>query len=807
MAIQIDTDIMSAAKSLQEQAVALQQLVELNKDDSRLPELIREFKQAISQFDNSYKSRLTDDFFRSPDFFYESKNITRLLNHISSTILSDTSINQAELRNTIAEYKRDTSKSQQDSSQPSAREKAQKQFNLDIARIAKVNQENIRLQALKSLENELVDLTKSKFVTHDSPKTDQFVRDVVKKSVENYAHDEAQSIDSYTDKIFKNLKNTKDSTVFNLPDEAEFQATYEHLKKREDVIKVVEYTAVRNDDRGRKSSYLHQDLEKILQSEDDLTPTPRQLIISQLTSQDSKQKLDTKQASVLLNKLEQNLFAEIVTDNQTSATADKSVTILLTNSTLKDVPKDVEVALVQYAEWYSDWTGSHAATHFIGAELTTQAKEQGITKFSPYQLGAYLEANGYNLEDFHQLALDTEFYPNFPVSPSPPAWVQHAWDNEGQLSYIMQIFKSAPLPSSPPEAVEAPLSGFQNTYQTGVGWNNNQGDAANRLGNFFNGSFSSPSLGQSSFLSGGPGGVTNFANKLFGAKNAAGTTEGAVTAARGTMALLRGGVTTAGRAAATGFMATYGWIFIGILGIGIMILLYVAVTQSPRTTAYLTPIGGQGGSDGNGTTCSPGDPDCAIAACDPQKPDDCLWPTACGCVTQGPRNGAGNSHATANAIDIGVESCPGVSTKKHADVRATHDGVVVGVEHKYREGETVRLDYKGEGVDEETKKANIRGNYIQIQGTDANGTTFTTYYGHLWIIAQAEGKNRILEVGDSVKKGDPLGKTDNNGMSTGEHLHYQYDGGGKIEDAMLPQSPTKVTQCAYGSCPKICWTQ
>ena len=201
--------------------------------------------------------------------------------------------------------------------------------------------------------------------------------------------------------------------------------------------------------------------------------------------------------------------------------------------------------------------------------------------------------------------------------------------------------------------------------------------------------------------------------------------------------------------------------------------------KEARDSAFVQSFGGAFGEGAN-PPCDPlTDPTCAVAYCDPTQ-QNCAWPTACGCVTQGPFSGSGQTHRTLNAIDVGIASCG-----SHTDVHATHDGVVTEVVSSYNENQ---FD-------------NTYGNYVRLRGTDSRGNTYDTIYAHLWVVAEYDNAGRLLQPGDRLSQGDPIGKTDNNGYSFGEHLHYEYRGGGNISTIL----PEPVPSCGYGACPSICW--
>lgn len=222
-------------------------------------------------------------------------------------------------------------------------------------------------------------------------------------------------------------------------------------------------------------------------------------------------------------------------------------------------------------------------------------------------------------------------------------------------------------------------------------------------------------------------------------------------------------------------------VLVGVLALLLIFPSFLGLThvaETSRTSPLPLSVGGGLFPTGE-PPCTPGvDPECAVAFCNPAT-RDCRWPTPVGCITQGPYDGPGNTHANLNAIDIA-----GGGT--HIDVTATHDGVVEQVVSSFRENQFVPRNY---------------GNYVLLRGTDRQGKTFYTLYAHLWIIAEYRGSGRILQPGDQLRAGEPIGKTNNNGTSYGEHLHYEYRGGGEIS-TILPQP---VPRCAYGTCPAICW--
>lgn len=196
-------------------------------------------------------------------------------------------------------------------------------------------------------------------------------------------------------------------------------------------------------------------------------------------------------------------------------------------------------------------------------------------------------------------------------------------------------------------------------------------------------------------------------------------------------------------------------VMVGFIPIIMLIVLFQTVTKD--ISFLMAGIGGLG-TDESFALCDPAvDPQCALPPCD-QTQQDCRWPTSTGCITQGP--GGSFSHAGLNAIDIAAD--------RGTVVTATHGGTVMGCND---DGGHYNTSY---GVDFFTKGY---GNVVQIQGTDEKGNKYSTIYGHL-------EKVNVTPC-QTVEKGDPIGTIDNNGYSFGNHLHYEYRGGGSI-NTILP---------------------
>ena len=221
------------------------------------------------------------------------------------------------------------------------------------------------------------------------------------------------------------------------------------------------------------------------------------------------------------------------------------------------------------------------------------------------------------------------------------------------------------------------------------------------------------------------------------------------------------------------------YILVGVLLIFAFSFLYQSTQVNPQVVSQLTPVA-IGGSIGPGVPlCDPQtDPECAVAFCDPAT-QNCLWPTPCGCIIQGPyTSGASSTHGSLNAIDITFGNC---TPSTNVTVTATHTGTV-----------THRVD----GIVDGTWITGSYGNEIRLTGTDENGKSFTTLYTHL-SNGTVTPRNNI----DIVE--EKLGETDDTGHSHGEHLHYEYQKGSSINE-ILPVSVPKGCN-GFAECGSVCW--
>ncbi|OGG01641.1 hypothetical protein A2Z33_07690 [Candidatus Gottesmanbacteria bacterium RBG_16_52_11] len=137
----------------------------------------------------------------------------------------------------------------------------------------------------------------------------------------------------------------------------------------------------------------------------------------------------------------------------------------------------------------------------------------------------------------------------------------------------------------------------------------------------------------------------------------------------------------------------------------------------------------------------------------PPYTGDLLCPTT-GHITDGPPHG---KYGNLIAWDIGAN----IGTP----VYATHDGAV-----------TECKDYIEN--DNHTTEGGGYGNYVKIVGewkdTPNCSGRFFTMYAHLKQYSPTEAG--VCSPGKKVKAGDKIGEVDNNGISSGNHLHYEYQG-------------------------------
>ncbi len=219
-------------------------------------------------------------------------------------------------------------------------------------------------------------------------------------------------------------------------------------------------------------------------------------------------------------------------------------------------------------------------------------------------------------------------------------------------------------------------------------------------------------------------------------------------------------------------------IIAGVIVIAVFVVFWGVLSVTTANYAALVTsryVGGQAEGEGGGFCDPTKDPSCSTAAfCDPAN-QQCL-PLSCGCVSQ-EANGS-FSHKGLNAADIaGFRNC---SQTTHVPVAATHAGRVIKVSQEFTDND-VNFTYNEttrswERIPGDTRPA--YGNHVVIEGTDTAGKTFQTVYAHLSTI--------VVQEGDTINAGTPIGTTDNNGLSDGEHLHYEIKNSSVRVGSMLP---------------------
>lgn len=147
------------------------------------------------------------------------------------------------------------------------------------------------------------------------------------------------------------------------------------------------------------------------------------------------------------------------------------------------------------------------------------------------------------------------------------------------------------------------------------------------------------------------------------------------------------------------------------------------------------------------------------------------WPVQCGCISQGPNEGT-HAMSSLNAIDFLFGSC---DPTVHIEEFATENGTVTTVSQQYGVGE--RCVFANGSWDCGGKST--YGNFLIIH-TDSGQDLL---YGHLASFNVSEGQK--------VAKGQSVGISDDNGVTTVEHLHFEVLGSSS-DNAPLNQS-NKVT--------------
>jgi hypothetical protein len=268
-----------------------------------------------------------------------------------------------------------------------------------------------------------------------------------------------------------------------------------------------------------------------------------------------------------------------------------------------------------------------------------------------------------------------------------------------------------------------------------------------------------------------------------------------------------GGKILGGITGGLGFLASGAWLqgkdvpFSSMLILGpfllicaVAILPFVVIfSETTRKTALITSynVGVGGYEEGPIVDCQTNrsDPLCKIESCVPQKAGDCTWPTA-GYITQGPHahcvnsGGRQTTHETMGAIDIGAPYNTPVIAVKGGEVVAWYSGCP-----DKPSGPSASFGCNGGW-----------GNYIDISGGG-----YVLRYAHLALQSMSFTHLHMI-----VAQGQGIARVDNNGNSSGPHLHFGVINGPGGIFSVLPLSQTdanKVNMCIgafAGNCPVIC---
>ena len=229
-----------------------------------------------------------------------------------------------------------------------------------------------------------------------------------------------------------------------------------------------------------------------------------------------------------------------------------------------------------------------------------------------------------------------------------------------------------------------------------------------------------------------------------------------------------------------------------LVGMVAVIPLIGTLGKDITDTSAFVPIavGGEGINDGPIIDCNTeegqSNPVCTYTPC----VGECRWPTS-GVITQGPAAACGSHGAgeDANGVDIAK---PGLSVEVYSVV----NGKVLSIFNSCQ-------DYKGNTTEDDVNRdcGGGYGNHIRIEGIASNGGTYTLIYGHL----QSSFPKGIV-AGADIKIGDPLGKMDNSGYTSGQHLHFGVLSGGNVLDLLPDNDPFPINslQGCNNSCGKAC---
>ncbi len=156
------------------------------------------------------------------------------------------------------------------------------------------------------------------------------------------------------------------------------------------------------------------------------------------------------------------------------------------------------------------------------------------------------------------------------------------------------------------------------------------------------------------------------------------------------------------------------------------------------------------------------------------------WPVACGCIINGPYEDT-HSGGKLNAIDFSFKRC---KPSTNVGLFAIEKGKVTLVSKGYGIGETCMSKAECHGK-------STYGNYIEITMSEGPSKGLTILYAHMATIRVREGQ--------SVNKGDLVGTSNHNGLSYGEHLHFELLGGSS-HPALNQTNPITPQAATNGLC-------
>lgn len=199
------------------------------------------------------------------------------------------------------------------------------------------------------------------------------------------------------------------------------------------------------------------------------------------------------------------------------------------------------------------------------------------------------------------------------------------------------------------------------------------------------------------------------------------------------------------------------WVIAGVIGAVVLLpMLFFFTGDVSRTAPLATSVGGVPVGPIVDCARDKENPLCSYTPC-----PSCSWPTT-GHITQGPRAACSSaSHRGVNAIDIGANY--------QTPVYSTTGGAVFGKS-------TTPCADTSSGKSATGGCNSGYGNYIDIRTPEG----YILRYAHLAL------GSIPFSVGAPVKKGDQIGRVDNNGNSSGHHLHFEVRSGPNIF-SLLPQ--------------------